>query len=228
MKLGPEAEKQTSIGNRTKLAPSSSSHYTRFVGRLKVVLPLVAGVLALAVLVWPQITQGWRNAASANSLIAGIGRLTMANPRYYGVDEKNQVYSITADQAIQTDPEHNALELKKPKGEMALEDGSSLEIDAQTGYYLREGKSLNLSGGVNLYHDGGYEVHTQSADIDLEAGAAQGSEPVQGSGKFGEIESEGFHLTDRGKNIVFTGKSKLTLRNTDALDKEQKPVVDKE
>ncbi len=227
MMLDPKAEKLASIGHRQKQPSSGSSGYSRFVGRLKIALPLAAGVLAVAVLAWPQITQGWRATAAAAMLTSGIERLTMANPRYYGVDQKDQGYSVTADQAIQADSEHNTVELKKPKGEMALEDGSNLEIDAQSGFYSRLDKSLDLSGGVNLYHDNGYEVHTQSAQIDLDAGAASGTQPVQGSGSFGEIESEGFHLTDRGKNIVFTGKSKLTLRNTSALGKEQ-PMVDKE
>lgn len=220
MTLGPKTARLTSIGGKAARKSTGSRRYSRLVGHLKIILPLSAGILAVAVLVWPQVSGGLRNMISIQSLVSGVDRLTMAKPRYFGVDKDNQSFVITADEAIQRGLSNERIDFVNPKSSLALENGSRLTVDALKGSYWQDGASLLLSGDVRLQHDEGYEVHTQSASVDLDAGSAVGKQPVQGSGPFGEIESEGFQLTDHGKNIVFTGKSKLTLRNTATFNKK--------
>ena len=66
-----------------------------------------------------------------------------------------------------------------------------------------------MTGAVNLFHDSGFEVRTETAQIDLKNGAATGNAFVEGQGPFGHLSGEGFHLLNKGKTIYFKGKSKL-------------------
>jgi lipopolysaccharide export system protein LptC len=84
-------------------------------------------------------------------------------------------------------------------------------LTAKSGIFRQAKKTLDLTGAVNLFHDSGYEFKTSKAVIDLQKGVASGSEAVRGHGPFGEMQGEGFRLFDKGKTIIFTGKSKLVI-----------------
>jgi len=88
-------------------------------------------------------------------------------------------------------------------------------VTAETGVFHNEAKLLDLKGDVSVFHDGGTEMHTASARVDLAAGAASGDEPVDAQGPSGTIVSEGFRLYDRGARIVFTGKAHLRLNHAE-------------
>jgi len=136
---------------------------------------------------------------------------SIVNPRYIGIDKNNQSYSITADLARRLAKGSMSVELEMPKADITLEDGSWLVVTAKNGVFKRTKKTLNLIGAVNLYHDSGYEFRTTKVRIDLEKGNADGDTPIRGQGQFGDMQAEGFRLIDKGKTIIFTGKSKLVL-----------------
>ena len=71
---------------------------------------------------------------------------------------------------------------------------------------------LDLVGAVNMYHDNGFEIHTQKAEIEMNVGNASGSVPVDGQGPFGTIKSDsGFELEDKGAVIRFLGNAKMVI-----------------
>ena len=63
-----------------------------------------------------------------------------------------------------------------------------------------------------MFHDGGFELHSPSALIDLKAGRATGDERVEGHGPSGAIDADGFRVLDGGARILFGGHARLTLR----------------
>ena len=180
---------------------------------MKVVLPTVAGVLILLVGIWPYLqTQDSRFRIGFSALKAReTANPSMMNARYVGTDEGNQPFSITADLAKNLLKNTSAVELEMPKADITLEDGSWLVLTAEAGLYGREAKTLGLIGAVNLFHDSGYEIRTAKADVDLARGIAEGDAPVEGHGPFGELKAEGFRLEDKGRVIVFTGRSRLVI-----------------
>lgn len=187
--------------------------YTRFVALMRRLLPGAALVLLVLVVAWPQLLPDERvQVGYSDTRLKGLGRnaVVMANPRYYGVDSQERPYSVVADIARQTEAE-KAVNLEQPRADMLLKDGSGVLLDARTGIYRQDTQHLLLQGDVNLYHDKGYELHTQSARVDLAAGTAEGSEPISGHGPSIELEGAGFRLTDRGRTIFLTGKSHLVL-----------------
>lgn len=192
---------------------SGRNRYSLFVGFMKVVLPSLAVALILLVVIWPQLNfdkSRFRVRVSDISL-EQAGSLAMLNARFEGIDEKNQPFSLTADEATQTARQEDSIHLELPKGDITLEDGSWLAMNAREGVYSRDAQLLDLSGAVTLFHDRGFELRTEAAQVDLKAGSAQGFETVEGQGPFGTMVSEGFQVLDRGERIIFTGKSRVIL-----------------
>jgi lipopolysaccharide export system protein LptC len=195
--------------------------YSRFVGLMKVFLPTIAAILVLTVAIWPHLNSDKGFRLGLSSLVVGdSGKNDVVNPRLVGVDGDNQPFTLTADLAknvsFKTQIEDfwrtaEPIELEMPKADMTLRDGSWLVLTAKSGILNPSSKKLDLEGAVNLFHDSGYEFRTARAQIDLSAGAASGNDPVEGQGPFGHLTAEGFHLKDKGKSILFTGKAKLVI-----------------
>ncbi|MCW8836505.1 MAG: LPS export ABC transporter periplasmic protein LptC [Rhodospirillales bacterium] len=199
---------------RTGAAPRrESGGYSRFVVSMKLVLPILALLLIGLVVVWPQL-QGvdhrFRIGFSGTDAREAAD-LNMVNARYMGTDAENRPFTITADIARNLTPSARLVNLELPKADIVLEDGTWLVMTADTGEYDQTAKTLLLKGGVNMFHDTGYEMNTSSAIMDLSSGDALGKEPVAGQGPFGELRSEGFRMIDKGKKIIFTGKAHLVV-----------------
>jgi lipopolysaccharide export system protein LptC len=201
------------IGLTRRVAVRRGHAYTRFVALMKFLLPAVAVGLLLLVAVWPRLQEGIdRLRLGFNRLDLGeAGDLRMVNAHYSGIDKLRRPYVVTADVARQT-PNHNDLvALEGPKADMTLTNGAWLAVTSDTGVYLTPGQQLDMFGAVKLFHDRGYQLITDSAHVDMPQGTAEGHDPVQGQGVFGDVTSEGFRLADHGDNITFTGKARLHL-----------------
>ena len=174
---------------------------------------MFASALVLIVVIWPELTskdEGFRIGV-ADISVEDAKNLRMINPRYMGVDDASRPYALTADVAKQASGDDQMVRLTEPKADITLEDGTWIALTAESGSYYRDIRLLDLFGSVNLYHDEGFEIHTASAQFDLAKGDATGQDPVQGQGPFGTIEAQGFRITNGGKSIIFTGKSRMVI-----------------
>lgn len=191
---------------------SLRDRYSIFVGLMKIVLPAMAAALVLLVVVWPQLNveTGFRVGVSDLSL-EDAESLTMLNPRFDGSDADNQPYRLTADLATQRPGDENVIDLEQPAGDLTLKSGTWLALTARSGQYRKDQEVLDLAGDVSLFHDDGFELRSDSAQIDLGRGTARGDQPVEGQGSAGLISGQGFEVLDRGDRIIFTGKSRLVL-----------------
>jgi len=193
--------------------PRYNPLYGRFVSITKVILPTIATAIIALIVVWPELNE------QEDRFVLGPARidrseaenLRMVNARFTGSDATRRPYTITADTADQANAESAVIALDAPKADIALSNGAWVALTATSGSFDRNSQVLELNGGVNLYHDSGYEFRTDSAVFDLTAGDATGIEPVQGQGPFGQLQAEGFRIYNRGERVVFTGKAKLTL-----------------
>ena len=192
---------------------SLSNRYSVFVGFMKVLLPATAAALMLLVVAWPQFTledEGFR--LSVSKLAPDQAEsLTMLNARFEGIDERNRPYTVTADIATQSETDSDLVTLERPKADITLEDGAWLALTAKSGEYRKEAQVLDLIGSVNLFHDKGFELRTESARVHLEKGMAEGAQPVEGQGSVGTIQAEGFRVLDWGARIFFLGRSQLVI-----------------
>lgn len=193
-----------------------STLYSQIVGLLKFALPAVALGLATLVLIWPQLNpldQRFR-LVPVQVTIEDLENLRMVQPRYVGVDEQSQPFTIIADQASQARGSSESTDLVTPQGDIQMHQGAWLAISADRGVYNQTGKMLDLTGGVQLFHDGGYEISTDSARIDLDKGFASGETAVRGQGPNSQLEGEGFRIHDRGQRLEVLGPARVVLYPT--------------
>ncbi len=215
---GPAID-ETAIGTsmaRLSSQPGSrriGGNYSRFVGLMKLVLPAIAGVLILMIIVWPQFEdkpEGFRLRPSSVSLETAGGQ-KLVNARYTGTDRRDNPFTITAKALAQRNKDDEVVELHGPTADIFLDSGSWVAVTAPIGSYRKKVRILKLSGGVDLFHDDGYEFHTEVATVDLVDGVASSDRPVRGHGPFGRLRASGFRILDGGERILFQGSSRLLL-----------------
>lgn len=194
--------------------PASHHRYSRFVRVMKILLPSLAAVLLALVVVWPRLRfdDTRFRVGFARLSPQSVQTLSMHNARYFGLDENNQPFSVTSDRATQEQAQPDIVDLDQPKADFSTKDGSAIFVQADRGYYHQKAQVLDLVGTVNLYHEKGYELHTQRAEINLATSSAHGEVPVNGQGPQGLLQGQGFQIHNKGSEVLITGKSELTLK----------------
>ncbi|GHU05293.1 hypothetical protein FACS1894205_5020 [Alphaproteobacteria bacterium] len=197
--------------------------YSRFVQMMKVVLPSLAAALLSLVVIWPQLSSldGGLALFSSGMGIKAADMLAIQNPHYYGTDNGNQPFSVTALVATQIDAENMVFSLEKPSADLSQKDGGSVIVNADAGLFRQKEDILDLMGGVSLYKSDGYEMHTESVSLNTKEGSGAGDDPVSGQGPGGEIAAEGIRLWDGGNRVMFTGKAKAILNASESKGEGQ-------
>ena len=195
--------------------PSFGPRYSRFVGTMKVLLPLTAAAIAGLILAWPgayedpqEIALTFAETNSTDAETPG-----MANARYVGTDANNRPFLVTADEALQDPGKPDLINMVALQADMTLDNGVWMSVMASSGRYDRAQKTLQLAGPVNIFSDAGYEFHTQSARIDLQNNIAESDEPVQGHGPFGTLSADSFRVIDQGQRLLFRKNVRMIIRS---------------
>lgn len=188
--------------------------YSRFVRLMKFALPALALTLLGVVVIWARL------APQADGFKIGYARLnqdavktlSMLNARYFGIDENNHPYSVTSDKATQREQDQDLVDLDQPKADFSSKSGAGVVITADHGLFHQHSQLLDLTGNVSLFHEQGYELHTEQATVDIKSNTAWGDSPIDGQGPQGHLEGEGFRISDKGERVLVTGRSSMTLK----------------
>lgn len=180
--------------------------YSQFVALMKRALPLAAGAILAAVLVYSFIP---RQPDRVTMTFERMGRiandLAMTKPRLTGTDDEGRPFVITADVAIQ-DPKHlHRGRMKNIEADMTLDDGRWVTATAAEGLFDMDANALKLRGGIAVYSDAGYELHTQIANVDMKRGLLHGPVPVTGHGPLGSLRADRFEFERRGQLLHLIG-----------------------
>ncbi|PPR10838.1 MAG: hypothetical protein CFH41_01415 [Alphaproteobacteria bacterium MarineAlpha11_Bin1] len=204
--------------------PRYRSRYSRFVILMKYALPAVAVIILLLVVIWPEFKP------KPEQFTVGISDLKVkiergqrvVNARFTGVDGENRPFSVTADAVAHDVYGDEGVNLSRPKADVTLASNSWVAISAPRGRFWRKLEVLNLVGGVDLFHEDGYEFQTEEARIDFRKAAAAGDTKVRGQGPFGIVNAEGFRILDSGDRIIFRGKSSMVIFPVTAKPRDAK------
>ncbi len=186
------------------------SRYTRFVALIKRFLwVLVAGIVGLVV--WIASGIGDKGARMVFSHIPKSENLEniMSKPHYQGIDLNNNPYTVIAEKAVQQDKD--TVLLSTISADMARPGDKWVALTARSGTLNTETKQMTLTGGVNLFYEGGYEFESDHAQVDINKGAAYGDSPVNGRGPLGTLKADSFEIRDRGDSIRFNGSVRMKL-----------------
>ena len=191
----------------TALARAHTQRYSRLVGSLRWILPLIVLLGLGALIVWPMIETGHVSAV----MVDNVPNLMIEKLNLTGTDTQGQAYALTAERALQAANTRNLVDLEKPKGELALEGGAWVAGHADRGRVDQESKKLWLGGHVELFHDEGYRFSSEEMNVDMPQSTAWGDKPVLVQGPMGTMTGTGFRLLDGGKTVVITGPAQAKL-----------------
>jgi hypothetical protein len=99
----------------------------------------------------------------------------------------------------------------KLAADLSTSGGGWLDLNANTGLYQQDTKTLMLYGDINIFTDRGYEFHGTSADVNVNAGTVASDDKVWGQGPFGLLRANGLRVYDKGERIVFINGVHTTL-----------------
>ena len=203
-----------STRDRVPPAPRRIARRRFLINLTKWILPLAAMALLSLIALWPEIDQATLKARLALNHVSGeVEGGKLIDARYNGLDQKGRPYTLTAATAWKIDAERVGLTL--PKGDITLQNGTWLMLTSKTGTFLQHDNQLDLVKDVTLYRADGTTLHTESASIDMKAGAAAGSEPTHVEGPFGVLDAQGFTMMDKGTAIDFPGPAHVVMNGTE-------------
>ena len=202
-----------------RIQRARDGRWAPMVKKLRLWLPVGAGIVLAVLLLWPHLIPNF----AFKDITQNVPDLVIDNLHYSGMDDKNEPYSLHAAQATKPASLHGIYDMVKPEGEITLQSGAWLDGKADYGRYDATGKKLWLGGNVRLFHDKGYQVTTDDAQIDLNSEDAWGEKSVLIQGPFGTVRGIGFRFLDSGHMIVVNGPARaiLSLHGKDDSDKSE-------
>ncbi len=174
-------------------------------------LPIGALILLAAIVLWPELSRELNRHRAAlihPETIPASGEMAHAN--YHGIDQRGRPYAITA--ATAHDEGTGRIDLTQPKGDITTDGGRWLMVQSRKGSYVQHSGALDLSDDVLVYRDDGTTLQSDTADVDLKAGAASSNDRTHVEGPVGQLDAQGFMLVDKGDLIRFTGPGHMIMR----------------
>ena len=205
------------LSNLTRSNQTRTRHsgaYTYFVKTMRLALPLAAIVIMAVVMAWPKmetaITPVTPTSVAKNQKTSTQNELI--NPRFEGVDSKNNPYALTATRAVQSAQNPDILLLDMPVGDVSLGNEEKLDVTANKANYRQKAGILYLDGNVKLKHSNGYNMDTTRLMIDTQTRMTRTDQPVKISGPAGTLDATGLDARNAEGLIIFTGPARLILK----------------
>ncbi|TDI66845.1 MAG: hypothetical protein E2O89_00300 [Alphaproteobacteria bacterium] len=209
----------------------SANQYSRFVGIMKIALPLAAFAILLAVIVASVTSQDAGDVSIFFTSTTGVpGELHMIKPKFTGFDSENRPYLLTAETAVQDKEDDTLVHLETVAGELSAKvDGDSditfdeprLTLSATGGLLDSEDQLLTLTGSVTVASKGDYLLRTQEAVFDFENDVISGDRPVSVEGAVAKITADRFELFNNAQTIVFRGSVKTFIKGKEEREAQE-------
>lgn len=196
---------------RVRSTGFDAKRYTRFVRSMKRLLSFSAFAVIFAVLAFFVIQRAPRDLSLTFGKMGMIENdLAMTNPRLTGADANGNPFVITATQAVQDSDNPKRYTLSVIEADLTTPEGW-LNARAGAGVVDMNAQTMDLTGGIALFTDTGYELHTSIAAVNLKSSTVQGKEPVNGQGPMGSMRADSFHYDRNTGRLVLEGKVRMTM-----------------
>jgi lipopolysaccharide export system protein LptC len=176
-------------------------------------LPIAALVLLAAVGIYAfQPRQQDRMAMTFERVGEVANDLAMIKPRLSGTDAKGNPFVITADRAVQEGRNSRRARLENVDADMTLDKERWLNATAANGLFDADARTLVLGGGIAVFSDNGYELHTRAAHFDLKRGFVHGEQKVTGQGPLGTMSADAFEVDKTTQQIRLKGNVRTSFQ----------------
>jgi len=203
-------------GNGPGLSPRQraalpGSRHAVLMGQLKILLPALAGLLALAILVWPLVAaQEFSFLLAKDQVALAPERLKVTRAEYRGKTAAGEAFAIQAGTALQRSSADPVVELSSLSASIDDREGPS-HVTAPKGRYFIEDDRLEVSGPVRLRSDGGYRIDAETVQVDMKRRTISSDAVVSGETPIGSFRANSLAGDLAGKHITLVGKVHLRI-----------------
>jgi lipopolysaccharide export system protein LptC len=194
---------------------AAAARHSRMVRVLRIAVP-AAVIVAMAAIVAISVFNPFRMLlpklpVDMGNLVVSGTKITMESPHLSGFSTDQRPYEMWAKAAIQdlTDPDH--VELDKLRAKVAMEDKSTVTLDARTGYYDSKSQMLDLRKDIFLQSSTGYEAKLSQAYVDINKGSVTSDEHVDVKLLNGTLTADRLRIVNSGEVVRFEGNVVMNL-----------------
>jgi lipopolysaccharide export system protein LptC len=145
----------------------------------------------------------------AHLSIGGVGmhgtKITIDTPRLAGKRTNGLPYEVRAAQGIQDVMTPDIVELVQLAATAQMTASLWVNVTANQGVYNSAKDELQLTGLVRIRSDAGYDMKTQSVQMELKTGLMKATEAVKVELKAGSVDADQMRIMDSGQQVVFEG-----------------------
>ncbi|RWN30362.1 LPS export ABC transporter periplasmic protein LptC [Mesorhizobium sp.] len=188
-----------------------AQRHSRRVRILKLAVPLVAAVIAVAFPVYSYLAAPVSIQVQADGSAFADGKLVMANPKLNGFTKQKLPYSMTALRAIQDVSKQGIIDLEGIDAKLPISADNVAAVNASRGTYNRDGNTMSLTSDVIITTTDGLEAKFKSVFLDMGKGTMKTSDPVDVSRGGSRITADSMSIQDNGKIVVFENRVRVNI-----------------
>ncbi|RMD88421.1 MAG: hypothetical protein D6807_05790 [Alphaproteobacteria bacterium] len=182
------------------------TRYDRFVAFMRIFLPALAVILAGMTFLWPLLHRPETSfVLNKEKLRRGDEEVRIIGPVYRGTDSLGRLFTLAAQEAVQSSPDAPRVALSGMTAEMLLGDGREARVTALAGSYDKATGLVHIPGELRFETSDGYALTAEDAVIDLRAKTIHSDRPVRGRAPLGTISAERFLIDVAARKAVFEG-----------------------
>ena len=207
---------------------AAAARHSRMVRVLRVAVP-AAVIVAMAGIVAVSVFNPFRMLlpklpVDMGNLVVSGTKITMESPHLAGFSTDQRPYEMWAKTATQdlTDPDH--VELGQLRAKVAMEDKSTVTLDARTGYYDSKSQMLDLRKDIFLQSSTGYEAKLSQAYVDINKGSVSSDEHVDVKLLNGTLTADRLRIVNSGEVVRFEGNVVMNLVMDSPAPAEPEPA----
>jgi len=212
---------------------AAAARHSRLVRILRVAVP-AAVAFAMAVIIYIAVFNPFKMVLEAKlpidigNLVVSGTKITMETPHLAGFSTDQRPYEMWAKTATQdlTDPDH--VELGTLRAKVAMEDKSTVTMDARTGYYDSKSQMLDLRKDIFLQSSTGYEAKLTQAYVDINKGSVTSDEHVDVKLLNGTLTADRLRIVNSGEVVRFEGNVVMNLIMDQPTVPEPEPPAPKQ
>ena len=149
---------------------------------------------------------------SYSEKIDGSINQVLVKPIFMGLNKKEQPFKVTASKATRFKEETNTFYLENPIGEILI-DNDKYYLSGNNGVYDKNIQELKINGDVKFNNNLDLKFSTTEVFFDFKKQILFGEKAVSGYRNNTKIDSQGIKILNKENKIIFTGKTKLLLKN---------------
>ncbi len=178
---------------------------------LKVVLPLLIGLLAAYLVLAPlERNKEISFILDKNKVETAKERMRVQSARYQGQDNEGRPFLVAASQAVQARSSDPVVQIQGMAARIQLAEGPA-SLTAQRGRYDMDKEQVNVIGPVLFSAYDGYRLQTRDVVVDMNTREMTGSGRVEGRMPLGTFSADRMTASLPDRRIVLTGRTRLHI-----------------